>query len=189
MKKLMIVKSDVLNMDISHLKNSQCPWKEWNLVGGEHHKLCAYLSTKFEGKTLIDAGTSYGNSAIALSYNPKNTVRTYDIAFNDFDSFKERGNIIPIQKDINVEDIYVLLSSPLILLDIDPHDGKQELVFSNLLKEIAYEGYVLCDDIHLNSAMSDWWNGLDLKKYDVTDIGHHHGTGLICFGKVEVEII
>jgi hypothetical protein len=189
MKKLTIVKEEVLKMDISHLKNSQCPWKEWNLVEGEHHKLCAYLSTKFNSQVLIDAGTSYGNSAIALSYNSKNTVRTYDIAFNDFESFKERKNILPIQKDINEEDIDVLLSSPLILLDIDPHDGKQELIFTNRLREIKYEGFVICDDIHLNSNMSDWWKNLDLEKHDITDIGHHHGTGLICFGKVEVKIV
>lgn len=189
MKKLKIIKEEVLNMDISHLKNSQCPWKEWNTVPGEHQKLCAYMSTKFNGKTLIDAGTSYGNSAIAMSYNSKNTVRTYDIAFNDFDSFKERGNITPIQKDINEEDNSVLLSSAFIMLDIDPHDGIQERKFIDKLKEIGYEGYVLCDDIHLNSSMSQWWNEVDVKKYDVTDIGHHHGTGLICFGKNEVEII
>lgn len=189
MKKLTIVKKEVLNFDISHLKNTQCPWKEWNIVPGEHQKLCAYLSTKFNGELLIDAGTSYGNSAIAMSYNLNNTVRTYDIAFNDFDSFKERGNIIPIQKDINIEDESILLSSPLILLDIDPHDGQQELVFTNRLKDIGYEGFVLCDDIHLNTPMQEWWHNLNMKKYDLTDIGHHHGTGLICFGKTDVEIV
>jgi hypothetical protein len=189
MKKLTIVKQDVLNMDISMLKNSQSPWKEWNIVPGEHQRLCAYVSTKFDGVTLIDAGTSYGNSAIAMSYNLKNTVRTYDIADNDFDSFKERGNIIPVRKDINTEDKDILLSSPLIMLDIDPHDGQQELVFVNLLKEIGYEGFVLCDDIHLNANMQFWWDSLDLITYDVTEIGHHHGTGLICFGNVEAEII
>ncbi len=188
MKKLTIVKKDVLNMDISNLKNSQSPWKEWNIVPGEHQRLCAYLSTKFNGEVLIDAGTSYGNSAIALSYNLNNTVRTYDIAFNDFQSFKERGNIIPLQKDINTEDKNVILSSPLIMLDIDPHDGKQELVFTNLLKEINYKGYLLCDDIHLNVNMKHWWDNLNLDCYDVTEIGHHHGTGLICFG-TQVEII
>lgn len=189
MKKLTIVREEVLNMDISHLQNSQCPWKEWNTAPGEHQKLCAYLSTKFNDTVIIDAGTSYGNSAIALSYNLKNTIRTYDIAFNDFDSFKERGNIIAVQKDINTEDKEVLLSSPLIMLDIDPHDGQQELVFTNILKQIGYEGYVLCDDIHINSSMESWWNSIDLEKYDLTDIGHHHGTGLICFGKVKVKIV
>lgn len=189
MKKITIVKNDVLKLDISELKNSQSSWKEWNTVPGEHFKLCAYLSTKFSKNILIDAGTSFGNSAIALSYNTKNTVRTYDVAFNDFESFKERGNIIAVQKDINTEDIDILLSSPLIMLDIDPHDGKQELVFSNLLKEIGYEGYVICDDIHLNSPMNIWWNSIEQTKYDITDIGHHHGTGLICFGNVDIELL
>lgn len=189
MKKLTIVKQDVLNMDLSHLTNSQCPWKEWNIVGGEHFKLCAYLSTKFDMTTIIDAGTSYGNSAIALSYNPNNVVRTYDIINNDYDSFKQYGNIVPVVKDINTEDKDILLRSPLIMLDIDPHDGKQEIVFSNLLKEIGYEGFLLCDDIHLNANMQFWWNTIEEPNYDVTDIGHHHGTGLICYGNVEVEII
>lgn len=189
MKKLTIVKQEVLDLDLSHLTNSQCPWKEWNTVSGEHFKLCAYLSTKFNMTTIIDAGTSYGNSAIAFAHNPNNIVRTYDINNNDFDSFKQYPNIVPVIKDINTEDKNILLKSPLIMLDIDPHDGAQEKVFSDLLTEIGYEGFMLCDDIHLNPSMQFWWDSLDRPTYDVTEIGHHHGTGLVCFGNVEVEII
>ena len=189
MKKLTIVKQEVLDFDLSHLTNSQCPWKEWNVVPGEHFKLCAYLSTKFNMTTIIDAGTSYGNSAIAFAHNPNNIVRTYDINNNDFDSFKQYSNIVPVIKDINTEDKEILLKSPLIMLDIDPHDGAQEKVFSDLLTKIGYEGFMLCDDIHLNPNMQFWWDSLDKSTYDVTEIGHHHGTGLVCFGNVKVEII
>lgn len=189
MRKLTIIKDEVLKMDISNLSNSQCPWNDWNIYIKDHYRLCAYLSTKFNKEVFIDAGTFHGNSAISLSYNLNNTVRTYDIVDNDFDSFKQRGNIIPIKKDINTEDKDILLSSPLIMLDIDPHDGKQEMIFTDLLRNIGYNGFLLCDDIHINTNMQFWWNTIKEPNYDLTDIGHLHGTGLICFGDIEAEII
>jgi hypothetical protein len=38
------------------------------------------------------------------------------------------------------------------------------------------------DDIHLNSEMSNFWDGLENEKYDLTDIGHHTGTGIAIYG-------
>ena len=188
--KIKIVKKEVLSMDISLLENSQSQWKEWNLVPNEHFKLCAYISSKVSGVNIIDAGTSTGNSAIALAYNPKNKVTTYDIMPNDYESFKKYENIQPIQKDINIESDEVILNAPVILLDVDPHDGIQEKVFTDRLREINYSGFLLCDDIHLNGEMRDWWNSLiEEKKYDLTDIGHMHGTGLVCYGDFDVTII
>ena len=63
------------------------------------------------------------------------------------------------------------------------HDGFQEQNFTDLLKKIDYKGYVLCDDIHLpwSPQMDVWWNSLEIEKYDLTDIGHTWGTGLINF--------
>jgi hypothetical protein len=43
--------------------------------------------------------------------------------------------------------------------------------------------------IHLNANMQFWWDSLEEKTYDLTDIGHCHGTGIICYGNVELEVI
>ena len=85
--------------------------------------------------------------------------------------------------DINNETEEVLKSAKIILLDIDPHDGIQEKKFTDYLKKINYQGYVLCDDIFLNEGMKNWWESLDVEKYDVTEIGHMTGTGIINFYK------
>ena len=47
--------------------------------GNEHYKLLAYLSTLFNNELLIDLGTYRGLSALAMSYNQKNKVFTFDI--------------------------------------------------------------------------------------------------------------
>jgi hypothetical protein len=46
-----------------------------------------------------------------------------------------------------------------------------------------YKGYVFCDDIHLNHNMENWWQSVKIEKYDITDIGHFSGTGLINFNQ------
>jgi hypothetical protein len=38
------------------------------------------------------------------------------------------------------------------------------------------------DDIHLNNEMSYFWNALKNEKYDITEIGHHTGTGIAIYG-------
>lgn len=48
-------------------------------MGKEHYKLLSYFSMQFNGATIIDIGTHRGSSALALSYNPTNTVYTFDI--------------------------------------------------------------------------------------------------------------
>jgi hypothetical protein len=46
---------------------------------------------------------------------------------------------------------------------------------------------VICDDIYINADMAFWWNTIDLPKYEVTPVGHMHGTGIICYNKT-IEI-
>jgi hypothetical protein len=83
--------------------------------------------------------------------------------------------------DINLEDSETIKGCKLILLDIDPHDGIQETVFTNKLANINYKGFIICDDIHLNIGMRNWWNSLNVEKYDLTDIGHMSGTGMLVY--------
>lgn len=186
MKTLEIVKAEVLDYDLSYFKNANLP--DWLYTRpGEHYKLLSYLANKFNNTTVIDAGTYQGYSALALAQNPSNRVKSYDIMTLSFPFLQPYTNVELLNKDINNESKEVLCGAPLISLDIDPHDGEQEARFIEKLVGIGYEGYVVCDDIHLNANMNYWWSMVTLPKYDITDIGHVHGTGLICFG-VEVNI-
>lgn len=156
----------------------------------EHYRLLVYLTNYFDNIKIIDASTLHGLSALGLSQNKKNKVITYDINVNPnlLKLVKDSTNIERKILDINEENWEFINQSKFILLDIDPHDGQQEKKFIEKLKEINYEGFLICDDIHLNNEMEYWWNSLDLKKIDVTEIGHHSGTGIIIMGDFDITI-
>ena len=170
-------------------------------VTGEHYGLLCYLSTKFNNATILDLGTWAGWSAVSIAQNPTNKVITYDIvdelgrSQNGIcikDKFDTYSNIERRMIDARTESPEVIKSADLIILDIDPHDGIQETDFTNYLDEIGYEGFVVCDDVHLNKGMRDWWSSITLPKYDLTDVAHNNsqaGTGLICYGKVKATVI
>ena len=149
----------------------------------EHYRLLTYLSKTNDNILIIDAGTSQGHSCLALAQNLKNKVITYDIMDKNFPFFNEYKNIEFKKLDINQETPETIKSAKLIILDIDPHDGRQEKIFTDYLIKINYKGYVLCDDIHLNQGMKDWWNSILIEKHDVTEVGHFSGTGLINFNQ------
>jgi len=149
----------------------------------EHYRLLTYISKSTENIIIIDAGTSHGHSCLALAQNPRNKVITYDIKNKNFPFFNEYKNIKFKQLDINKERSDIIKSAKVILLDIDPHDGVQEKLFTDYLKQMDYKGYVFCDDIHLNHNMENWWQSVKIEKYDITDIGHFSGTGLINFNQ------
>lgn len=148
---------------------------------GEHYKLLTYLSNMFDGITILDVGTNWGDSAISLSQNKNNKVISYDIMHIwNFPFAKDYTNLEFKLMDINDEDPEIIKSAKLIFFDI-AHDGVQEQKFTDMLERIGYKGYVLCDDINLPWApwMKVWWDGLKVEKYDITDIGHTWGTGLL----------
>lgn len=147
----------------------------------EHYRLLVYLSKNINDSIMIDAGTSFGHSCKAMAQNKENKIITYDIHSKDFGFFKTYGNIEFKQLDINQESPEIIKSAKIILLDIDPHDGEQEKRFTDYLVNIGYQGYVICDDIFLNLAMKTWWESINVEKYDVTEIGHSSGTGIINF--------
>jgi len=158
---------------------------------GEHYKLLSYLSDLFEDELILDLGTRDGLSALSLSWNKKNSVITYDLEpkpeeMNSFESLIPNCEF----KQMNIfdEDVEILKKAKLIFLDLDPHDGIQELRFMQILEEIEYKGIVICDDIEWFQKMKKWWNGITQKKYNITNYGHGSGTGLIDFTN-EIEII
>lgn len=174
--------------EYNHHKINTPTYHNDGLEHGEHYKLLAHMSTLFEGKTLIDGGSRTGMSALALGGNKRNTIRSYDLIRVSPAYSPEYPNIQFYQKDILTESKEVLLSSPLIFLDLDPHDGVQETNFFNILRGIDYKGLVVLDDIStpgthfMFPGMVTFWNSITEPKYDISKYGHGSGTGLVSFG-------
>lgn len=158
-------------------------------IGKEHYKLLSYISTLFTGAKIIDIGTHRGSSALALSYNPTNTVYSFDIMDKVLNQkVRERQNIV-----FSMDNLFesagqekwkeTLLAAPFIFLDVDPHNGAMELEFYGFLKRIGYSGFVICDDIWYFKEMRDrfWYRLPAAERYDLTHLGHWSGTGIFTF--------
>lgn len=145
----------------------------------EHYSLIAHLSTCFNDSLIFDIGTNKGYSALALSYNPSNRIVSYDIVdvkkLNHMDELEHieylLGDALADQR---------LLSSPMIMLDTE-HDGVFEQELYRFLRSNRYKGTLFLDDIHLNPAMKEFWGSIQEPKEDITDLGHHSGSGLVVF--------
>lgn len=152
--------------------------------GREPYAFYAYLSTMFDNGTILDIGTLFGSSALALSYNLNNKVITYDVnVHNDHSYLSERSNIT--WKHVNfMEDSTIDWKNiNMILIDTD-HTGVQETEFMQFLIEKNWSGLLLLDDIHLNQQMEEFWDNFDDDiKIDVSDIAHSLpcGTGFVEF--------
>jgi hypothetical protein len=145
--------------------------------GREHYRLLAYVSTLYNNQIIFDVGTNKCMSALALSYNKSNKVKTYDIV-KLLPQNPVVDNIEYILGDSTKDND--LMNCPLIFLDVD-HDGTYENIFYEHLKNINWKGILILDDIHLNDEMKNFWNMIEEKKYDITNIGHWSGTGLVVF--------
>jgi hypothetical protein len=159
----------------------------FNKPGIEHYQLLASLSTTFNNVNIIDIGTHRGSSALALSYNNSNVVHTFDIVNNNVIT---RHNIEFHQENLWDPVILdkwkpVILNSPLIFLDIDPHAGTMEYIFYEWLLTNNYQGMLVCDDIWYFKEMRDnfWYRIPSYFKKDFTEIGHWSGTGVISFNR------
>lgn len=178
-------------------ENYSDPWYHLN-PGSEHYRLLSYLSTQFNDCNILDVGTDRGHSALSLCYNKSNTIHSFDI-MNRVTNEKIRTNS---NARFYLEDLWnpsvfetfvpLIKSSPLIFLDVSPHDGLMEMAFYQKLKEIGYEGILICDDIHHFEGMRNFfWSKIPAsEKYDVSRYGHWSGTGIICFNKTtQFEIV
>lgn len=179
---IIINKNDVLNTNVNFF-DQYYPGNSWVKENNEHYKLLTYLTKRYNDIVILDIGTREGCSCLALAQNPSNQVISYDITRYEL-PYQLNNASIRIM-NIHQENLDTLKSSSIILLDIDPHDGIQEQEFINKLKSIEYNGIVICDDIH-KGQMQQWWNDLDIERYDITDIGHCSGTGLINFTKNKI---
>jgi len=184
---MIINKFEVLNQDLSffHTELKDFPYL---INRNEHYGLLKYLSWLKDNQIILDLGTSRGHSALALSQNFNNKVITYDLIkeSNLLDGIR---NIQRKILDCNQESLENIGCADIILLDVDPHEGGQEITFYNRLKLSEFKGILICDDIHLNPAMDNFWNQIIEEKYDLTEIGHWSGTGLVNFSKEGIKII
>lgn len=154
-------------------------------AGREHYQLLAYISKRQKkGAVVCDLGTYKGLSALALAYNKHVEVHTYDPS--DIALYKripEEVDNITFHEMKAQDDIDFIAKADFIFLDVDPHDGDQEIEIVELLIKKGYEGMILCDDIHLNENMKRFWkwceNCDNISTYDWTDLGHSTGTGCI----------
>ena len=208
-----------MNFDLREIEVEQTSYKAFGASIDHYHAILAHLSTYFNDSIIIDFGTHRGGSAAALSYNKSNEVYTFDITPTEeaVELFKEDqykniiyiiGNCIEdnwfgmamLWKDRMVEsksDKEIFLSSELIFMDIDPHNGVQEDKVLNFLISNNWKGILVCDDIGLgrekgkenaHPAMRDWWNSIELPKYDISKnyFAAGTGTGVVCFDGQEV---
>lgn len=182
----LIVKAEKNKLNIFDLKSlERLGFKMQNNLlyppGDSPFKLYAYIGTLFNGKTILDVGTQYGNSALAFSYNEKNKVVSYNIV-DEGASVIERENITWKVMDFRNDDTIDYDNVEVICIDVDPHDGGQEVEMIDFLKKKKWSGILLLDDIHKNAEMDNFWNSINYgedSKFDVTHIGHSSGTGLI----------
>jgi len=180
--KIEIIKNHVKELDISHLRDISLNQNDWLPAGQSEYRLYAYLSTFFNKTTILDIGTRTGGSALALSYNPTNQVISYDLVEQGASSIK-RDNITWKIQDLMKDEALDWDNIPIVMIDVDPHDGSQERVMMDWLREKSWNGILIHDDIG-----PDWpdiqlmWNEILEPKIDVTDIAHMSGTGIVNFG-------
>lgn len=143
-----------------------------------------------DGSLFADIGTRRGNSALALSLNPKVHVDSYDIHDQGAGNKIKKDNIDFHLKNV-FDDLSQVLKYDLILLDIDPHAGSLETRLIEYLRDENWQGVLLLDDIGPDwKALHEMWNNVQgLIKYDLTVLAHTSGTGLIDYGEnVRVEL-
>jgi beta-1,4-mannosyl-glycoprotein beta-1,4-N-acetylglucosaminyltransferase len=156
-----------------------------NLSGTNEYRLYSYLSTLFNNITILDIGTGYGISAIALSHNETNQVISYNIVdqIGNDSKLKTKKNIIfkikNVLEDLNEE---FIKNVKIVMIDID-HFGEEEKKIINKLEELNYSGIILLDDIHHpwekeSKCMKQLWDYIKYTKYDITKYGHITGTGI-----------
>lgn len=154
-------------------------------AGKEHFRLLAHLSSRFNNTTIINVNTNGGNEALALSYNTTNRV----ISFGPKDGVTNAAILskpnIQFENDNLFDTKYksAILSSAFIFVDIEPHDGVVEYRLYEYLQEIGYTGFVIYDDIwYFKSMRNDLWYKIPAaKRYDLTEVGHWSGTGVVSF--------
>ncbi len=205
-----VIDNSVNEQDLTHLYK----YVEWHdkgreyllkPAGLEHYKLLSHIVKQLpDNASVVDIGTYFGASALALSTNPNVKVITYDLYWwLPIGHTGERDGVLTVVERapsvLEVDNIFVrmcnclkepeeLKKASIIMLDVDPHDGRQELDILDKLAEIGYKGLVICDDIRLNENMMKFWSYVKYKKINVTSVAHSTGTGIIIFDPNFIDV-
>ena len=168
-----------------------------DISGTQEYRLYSYLSTFVNDTIILDIGTSYGRSAIALSHNESNKVLSYDICNhiqNDNHKIYSKKNVEFKIKDV-LDDLTPKLVSKckIVMIDIDHYESIERQIIDKL-NDCGFSGIILLDDIHhpqsdMNEAMQKLWKNIHLPKFDVTSYGHWSGTGLILMNTDNIHLI
>ena len=148
--------------------------------GREPYKLYAYMSHLFNGINIFDVGTYKGDSALALADNKYNFVYSFDIL--DQRTMPSVKNVSYVIDDFS---LWLWCTPALVLIDVALHDGILEKIMLDKLKKCI----ILFDDIHFNDGMKKFWGEIPYEKYDLIEIGHFSGTGLVNLADERIEII
>jgi len=166
--------------------------------GQQEYRLYSYLSTLVNHSIILDIGTLTGRSAVALSHNPSNFVKSYDLVDcrhrpnGSYDIFQKRNveyNIKNVLDDLTEE---LIRRVSIVMLDID-HYGTVEAQILDRLRKLRYNGLVLLDDLYHHGVkegplMKALWDGIPERKIDVTRWGHYSGTGLVFMGNCSINV-
>lgn len=171
---------DTLSTTVNYINNKSDVDLYTKPAGIEHYRLLSVISNLFEDNTLYDVGSYKGLSALALSSNKHNYVKSYDIRW-----------CIEVERPDNVEFVvgdFTMDFDPsktkFIFVDVDPHDGNQERRIIEFLYDMQYKGLIMFDDIHQFEGMRNFWKNVYLPKYDLTHLGHWSGSGLVDFSDI-----
>ena len=181
-----------------------------------YYAILSQLSTYFNNSIIVDLGTHRGESAAALAHNKSNIVYSYDVEHREeaaelfekieFENIKYIiGDCIEsnwfgmamLEGGQPKSDKEIFLSSELIFMDVDPHDGIKEDKVLNFLIDNNWTGVMVCDDIGMgrepgkenaHPAMRDWWHSIDIPKYNISKnyFAAGTGTGIVAFDNQEV---
>lgn len=181
--------------------------------GKEHYTLLSYLSSIYgDCRHFTDIGTRVVASALALGSNLKSPVWTFDLPSSSERKGAFRGRTeedwqsrahttgldikfhnLDLIKASN-DELKQYLGTWFVMLDTfhQPDTVPFEREFFQRMIDIEFKGILALDDIHLNSEMKQWWKEVQdgaerggYHTYDITEIGHVTGTGLVDFsGKV-----
>jgi predicted O-methyltransferase YrrM len=154
-----------------------------------HYKLLSYIAEQKDNQLIYELGTHWGLGSVALSTNNTNRIITYDITdrthINLPTNIEQRvGNIFNLGQEDE------LLNADIIFLDT-AHEGPFENLVYQHLKLMKWKGILILDDINFNKPMREFWDSIDITKYDVTEIGHREhntGTGIVDFNN-QIKIV
>lgn len=185
-------------------------------AGKEHYAFMSYMSDTYgDCRHFTDIGTRYVTSSLAIGSNLQSPVWTFDRpgsterkhAFRGKTEAEWKSQAQSAGVDITFHNLDLLavpdeefrkyFGTWFVFLDTfhypDTKPFERELF--QRIRDVGFKGILGLDDIYLNDEMKKWWNEVregaeagGYTTYDITEVGHFSGTGLVDFsGKVTVR--